>query len=512
MKLIIRGKHIWGFDDSCDSVLIEDDHIESVGDWNDLSSPDITTHNYRDCMILPGFTDAHLHMEWLGKILCGCDLRGVTTLDDLTSKLSEYANTLPDDDWLIGYGLNERKWSQSVKLSRDLIDSACGNHPAILCRVDGHSWLINSQLIIQSGVNRVRDNDLEAHIQKDEENNPTGIIYDKAYEELISHLLPKDDISKIRNRLQVAQKQLLSQGITSCRSFGSQDVLMTLADMEQKNLIKMRVCACIPKDSLDWAVSISTKTGNGSDNLWIGQLKLFLDGSLGSQSALVSKPYIDGSYGLSLLEYDDLRMLIEKAHSHSIGVATHAIGDVAVARAVKAFTDCNSTKADTIEHFQCANFESISRIAKTDVGIVLNPSHISLDQSSIEQQWSSLKNWVYPMASLINAGARVGFGSDAPVSTANPLYAIASATSRRDRDPDTGTVNIKEAVPFNVALQIASKGSAEIIGGPKRGVIENSYKADITIISDDMRGKMPWDINLSSFVATYVNGERVWQA
>lgn len=509
MKLIIRGKHIWGLDDSYDSVLIEDDRILAVDDWDNLSAPDIPTHNYSDCIILPGFTDAHLHMEWLGEMLSGCDLRDVRNPDELITKLSDYSKTLADDEFLIGYGLDERAWDRSVTLKRDLIDSACGNHPTVICRVDGHSWLINSKLVIKSGINRVKDSALGTHIQTDEDNNPTGIIYDKAYEELISYLLPKEDSSVIINRLQLSQKHLLSQGITSCRSFGSRDVLMALAEMEQNDLLKMRVCGCIPKDSLDWAISITTKTGTGSDNFWIGQLKLFLDGSLGSQSALMSKAYLDGSFGLNLLDYDELKSIVQKAHSHDIGVATHAIGDVAVAMAVKVFTDCSSSSADTIEHFQCANPKSVTKISKTEVGVVINPSHIPLDQVSIERNWSSLKNWVYPTASLINAGARVAFGSDAPVTTANPLYALASATTRRG--PNTGLVNPKEAIPFSLAMRITTKDSAEIIGGPKRGLIEKGYKADITVISEDIRGKMPWDINLSSFVATYVDGKRVWQ-
>jgi predicted amidohydrolase YtcJ len=506
LKLLIRGKHVWGLDESIDSVLIKDDEIIATGDYNDLSSPDITTHKYEDYLILPGFTDAHLHLSWLGKLLDGCDLRNIDDTNELATRIKTHKVALSENDFLLGYGYNEQEWRDDKNPTCSLIDSACGNHPAVLTRIDGHSWLINSKMMVIAGISTVTDPKLKSHIQYDRKGLPTGVIFDKAFFELVQPLLPKAKPELIKKYLLLAQDHLLSLGITSCRSFGSLDDFLMLASLEQDDLLKMRICGCIPVDSLDWALSLATQTGNGSDYFWVGQIKIFADGSLGSRTALISQPYPDGTLGLEIISTDGMKTIIEKAHSNGLGVAIHAIGDIAVANVVEALK--NGDSKDTIEHFQCGSKQTILKLSKTKVNVVINPSHMPIDYKFINREWRNLKDMVYPSASLIKAGISVGFGSDAPVVTADPFYAVACVTTRQGIN--TGKINPKEAIPFYSAMKIALENSAQIIGGPKRGCIKKGYKADI-IISEDFRGKEPWEIPGTKIRATYVGGKKVWE-
>ncbi|MEZ4812324.1 MAG: amidohydrolase [Caldisericia bacterium] len=490
---------------SFDSVLIDGDEIEEIGDFTDYKSSGFEIFDYGDSVILPGFTDAHLHLVWLGKILSGCDLREIKTSSELVNKIKEFSDGLDDDDFLLGYGYNEHEWEDGVKPTCDLIDNVSGNHPAILTRSDGHSWLLNSKMMVLAGIHEIKDPELRKHIQY-LDGKPTGIVFDNVFTEKIKPLMPDPSPLKTRESILLAQEHLLSLGITSCRTFGTLDDFLMLASLEQENLLKLRIAASIPDTALDWAITLATQTGSGTERFWLGQIKIFSDGSLGSKTALVSKPYSDGTYGLPVMPFEKMQEIVDKAHAYGFGVAIHAIGDVAVHNVVKVLK--NGTKKDSIEHFQCASTASINEIAKTEVNVVLNPSHMPVDFDFINTEWKELKNMVYPVRSLKTAGVKIGFGSDAPVVTANPFYAIACATTRKGIN--TGKINPSEAIPFNTAMKIAFNDSSEIIGGPKRGSIEKGYKADL-IVTDDFIGKNPWDVLKTSVNATFVGGEKVWE-
>jgi predicted amidohydrolase YtcJ len=151
--------------------------------------------------------------------------------------------------------------------------------------------------------------------------------------------------------------------------------------------------------------------------------------------------------------------------------------------------------------------ETIKDIAKTEVPVISNPSHIPLDAEAIQVDWKELAHFTYPISSLISAGVPVGFGSDAPVATVNPFHAVACATSRRGSS--SKVVNGREAIGYATAMEIITERSAKIIGGPKRGRLEKGWLADLAI-TQDFRGLDPWECVNTKFLATYIGGRLAW--
>ncbi len=507
MKHLIRAGHVWAGDVSDNSVLIENGLIQNVGYFDDLYTQNTVVHEYPKALVVPGFTDAHLHMRWLGETLSLCDLRGCKSSREFLARIERFAKTLCLYDFLLGFGWDDREWEDKPQISHELIDAACLGHRAALTRVDGHSFLVSKALLEFSGVTKDTPNPGGGRIEKDQYGQPSGVFFDTAYELARRHI-PKPDAEKIELFITKAIQHLLSFGVTSCRTFGSLDDFVAAAHMERKELLKMRVCACVPLEAMAWAIDLSAKTGTGNDMFWTGQVKLFADGSLGSKTALVSEPYQDGTKGLEVMSKADMTNIVRQAHQVGLGVAIHAIGDEAVKNALEAVSV--SKGCDTIEHFQCAKPQQVTQAAKLGIPVIVNPAHIPLDIMAIKKEWSRLELFSYPIASLMRGGAVVGFGSDTPVVGANPLSAVIYATTR-SKDGG-GTLNIKEAISFSSSMRIATEASAAIIGGPARGRIEKGLPADIAVLSQDFRGKEPSEAFCTKVLATYVAGERVWNA
>lgn len=507
MKLLIRAGHVWGGKASDNSVLIEDGFIQNVGFFDELYNKDTIVHEYLKAMISPGFTDAHIHLRWLGETLNLCNLRGCKSSSEFLDRIRRFAATLSPEDFLLGFGWDDGEWIDRPKIRHELIDEVCQGHKAALTRIDGHSFLINMKLLEFSNVKKDTPEPSGGKIERDENGQPTGLFYDTAYELIRCHI-PKPVDIKLEKFILLAIQHLLTFGITSCRTFGTLDDYISITNLIHKKRLNMRVCACIPLQAMSWAVDLPAKTGNGNDMFWTGQVKLFADGSLGSKTAFISEPYLDGSKGLEVMSKSDMSNAVKKAHQVGLGVAIHAIGDEAVKKTLEVLTI--SKGPDTIEHFQCAKPQQITQVAKLGVPVVVNPTHIPLDITAIKNEWPKLVNFSYPISSLLNAGAKVGFGSDAPVVDANPLSAICYAATRAK--DNNKPINVKEIININTGMRIATEFSASIIGGPVRGRIEKGLPADIAVLSQDFRGMNHSGIFKIKNIATYIAGERVWNA
>jgi len=505
MKFIVSGAHVWGCEFSDNAVLIEDGEIKSIGLIDELKQQDTKVHHYPKALITPGFTDAHLHLHWLGETLLMCDLRGCTTSLEFLARLQQYVLKLPEGDVLQGFGWDDRLWSDRISPTHSLIDDACAEHPAILTKVDGHSALVNKRMLDICKITRDTPDPKGGRIERGNDGEPNGILQE-SFCEFLKPNIPKLTADKLESYLLASMMHLLAKGITSCRSFGSIEDFVTLANMERKGILPMRVCGCIPVESLPWAIDLGAKTGTGNSMFWTGQVKLFADGSLGSKTALVSEPYSDGTYGLEVTSLEDMKHIIDQAHRIGLGVAIHAIGDIAVKNAVLAINEPKGL--DTIEHFQCAKPQTIATLRSKGISVVVNPAHIPLDVDAIKKEWKKLESVSYPLFSLTETGVPVGFGSDTPVVDANPLTAVACATLRKGEN--TEEINLKESIKFHEAMKIAMLDSAKLIGGPKRGSIEPGFAADLAIFSQDFRGREPHEAAKMPVIASYVGGVKVW--
>lgn len=508
MKKLITASKIWGHPENCNSVLIDNNKISTIGSFADLNKDGLEIENYPKSIVLPGFCDAHLHLRWLGENLTLCNLKDCTSSAEFVKKIEDYIRSNPDEDFILGFGWDDRTFNDHVKSTKNLIDKVAGNKKVVLTKVDGHSYLVNSVFLEYAGISSNTPDPVGGRIEKDINGELSGMLYDTAYNVYAVPKLPKPDDKRLRQFINAAQDHLLSQGITSCRSFGTIEDFVSCANMESQKKLAMRICACIPSEALAWAIGLSARTGTGNDKFWTGQIKIFADGSLGSRTALVSEPYPDGSFGLLVTHPNEIELMVRECHMAGLGVAIHAIGDVAV-KNVTDILSRNKNQNDTIEHFQCGKPLSVQLAGKNSLTVVANPAHISLDIGAIPTEWPKLAQYSYPIASLISNGARMAFGSDAPVASANPLEAIACAVTRNTPFSES-SLNEKEAISFAKAMQIATYNSSCAIGGPKRGKIEPDYEADLAILSPDISGMEPWEVAKSRFLATYVAGEKVW--
>ena len=278
--------------------------------------------------------------------------------------------------------------------------------------------------------------------------------------------------------------------------------------------LKLRVVMQIPSENLDHALALGLRTGLGDDMLRIGHVKMFADGSLGSQTAWMLAPY-DGSagdLGVSTMPPGDLEEAVRRASDAGIGCAIHAIGDRAVREVLDILERSGRGLRHRIEHAQIVDPRDVPRFARLGVVASMQPIHATSDRYMADRLWGIRCRHAYAWRSLLDAGAVLAFGSDCPVETLDPLQGIYAATARKRSDePESSPWYPEQAVTVEEALRGYTWGAAFACGQERsRGVLRPGMPADVTVISRDI-ASAPAELILETTVEyTIVAGEVVF--
>jgi hypothetical protein len=272
--------------------------------------------------------------------------------------------------------------------------------------------------------------------------------------------------------------------------------------------LTLRVEASFPLDMLDAALDLELRTGFGSTLLRVGPAKAFMDGTLGSRTAWM----LDGS-GDRLLSEDELANAVERAARGGLGVAVHAIGDGANHAALDAFARTRGVWEDAlvrprIEHAQCVAPADIERFAELGVIASMQPTMLHSDRDVADVRWPDVTTQVYRWRDLLDAGAHVIFGSDAPIEQLAPLRSIQAAVHRTldDRPAWHGdqALSVADAVLGHTAAAAFAAGDERW-----RGCLLPGYAADLVVLDTDIV-EHPDRIGTASVVATMLAGRWVY--
>ncbi len=260
--------------------------------------------------------------------------------------------------------------------------------------------------------------------------------------------------------------------------------------------------AAVYPSRLDAAIKRGLRTGDevGADGslVQVGPLKLFTDGSLNTRTALCRDPYpglegTDGAHGIEETAPDELVRLMRHAAAHGIEPAVHAIGDRANTVALDAFEAVRCR--GRIEHAQLLSPQDLPRFAQLGVTAGVQPRHATDDRDVADRHWAGRTERAFAYGDLLAAGARLEFGSDAPVSPLDPWLAIASAVSRTDDERPAWHPEQRLSVPD--ALVAAARGHRLIrVGDP----------ADLVVVDVDPLDADPDTLRAMPVHATMTNG------
>ncbi len=464
-----------------------------------LPSPDVV--DLRGLTVLPGFADAHVHFPTWSLAQRQVDLDGCRSLSEALERLRRAPAPAPGA-WLRGHGWRSADWSPPVEPTRYDLDPLTGDTPAALTAKDYHSLWVNSAALALAG------DELEVGrgvVERDADGRPTGLLREEAAWSFRARFVTATDdeyVDAMRTGVRIA----LARGVTSVHDKdGSLGAPRLWQKLRETGMPLVRVWQSLPHEQLDALEAIGVRAGIGDDYLRLGYLKVFMDGTLGSRTALM----LDGS-GVEITSAGELAAVVRRAAALGWPVAVHAIGDRANRNALDAL---EATAGDwrprglrpRIEHAQCLAGEDLARFAELGVAASVQFSHAPSDRDLAERLWQDRLAGAYAYRSLAACGAVLANGSDAPVEELDPLAGIRAAVLRTLDDRPAWRP--EEALDVEAALAATILAPAWLAGDERRrGKLLPGYLADLVVLDRDPVTCPPEELAQVQVVATMVGG------
>jgi predicted amidohydrolase YtcJ len=509
-----------------DAVGIAGDRIAFVGSTATLRARaagaeivDLGGH-----FVTPGFIDSHVHFIEGGDRLASVQLRDARTRDEFVARVRTFAASVPAGTWITGGDWDHTLWGGELP-RRDWIDGVTPQHPVWVSRLDGHMALANTAALRAVGLGEAIADVKGGEIVRDAAGRPTGLLKDNAMNLVWSKKPPRDAATSDR-ALGAAMKHVAAQGVTSVHNMGSWEDVDAFERARAGGKLVTRVYAAVPLST--WARLrdvVASRTfgadGHGDGWLRIGALKGFVDGSLGSHTAAFHEPFADApaDRGLFVNTPDDLYSWISGADKAGLHVVVHAIGDRANSTLLDIYERVERENGARdrrfrIEHAQHLRAADLPRFAALGVVASMQPYHAIDDGRWAERVIGSERSrTTYAFRSLIDAKARLAFGSDWFVAPPTPLEGIYAAVTRRtldDKHPDGWVPAQKITVEEALAAYTRDAAYASFEERDK-GTIAPGMLADLTVIDRDLRTIPPADIGHASILRTIVGGKTVFE-
>ncbi|HQF61623.1 MAG TPA: amidohydrolase [Anaerolineaceae bacterium] len=470
--------------------------------------------------IWPGLTDGHFHLEYYALGLQKVDVETETYAECLR-RVSERTQKTPAGRWVLGHGWNQNLWPEGFGTAKDL-DRAAPNHPVYLTAKSLHAGWANTAALRLAGITANTPNPEGGEIQRDAQGEPTGILLENAMD-LLSRAIPTPTITDVIEAIRQAQPRLWQMGLTGGHDFDGPRCFAALGHLEAENALGLRILKGIRQSSLDAACDLRLRGGYGSEMLWFGAVKLFADGALGPQTAAMLTPYegTEHSLGMALLTAEEIFEIGKQAAQSRLGLAIHAIGDNANRIVLDGYAKLRKWEKETghphlrhrIEHVQVLHPEDLGRLAELEIIASMQPIHATSDMEIADRYWGSRAALAYAFQSLLQSGARLSFGSDAPVESPNPFWGIHAAVTRRRMNGKPGPDGWRGEQRLNLqdALDAYTTGPAFAAGRENwLGQISPGFAADLIVLPLDPATMPPENLYTVQPDATMVNGNWVW--
>ena len=473
--------------------------------------------------VLPGFTDSHVHFLSYGLQLRRVELRGSRSLAEAVQMVAPAAAGAPEGSWVIGRGWDKNLWAEGRWPTRDDLDPVSAGHPVALASKDGHLLWVNSAALALAAIGPETPSPKGGEIVHDAVGRPTGLLKEEA-RALVQTVIDRPDPGALRRALEEATAAAHRLGLVGVHSMVCDgpwpDAFALLQETRQQGVLRMRVWITIPLDQLDRAGALGLRTGLGDHWLRVGGVKIYADGTLGSQTASMLEPFEGqpGNTGIPIHTADELRDLVGRAVAAGLWPVIHAIGDRANREVLDAFTRHHAAARRAgvrfrIEHVQLLHPVDLSRLAELGVIASMQPIHCTSDRDIADRYWGARSRTAYAWRSLLRLGVVLAFGSDTPVETIDPWQGLyAAGTRSRPGDPRGSwypeeTLTVEEAVrAYTVGAAFAS-GEEDI-----KGSLAPGYLADFIVLDRDVMAEAPDDPEILLQVrvlATVIGGEVV---
>lgn len=470
--------------------------------------------------ILPGLTDAHIHLQHLGRSLSmvNCETDQIEVCYD---RLKARENSTASGSWILGHGWNQNLWAGGFN-DMDLLHSVSAERPIYITAKSLHAAWANKRALEIAGITRESIDPQDGIIGRNYEGYPNGLLFENAMH-LMNAFIPVDSGQALVNNLHATQKELWKAGITSVHDFDGAECFSALQQLDRQNKLMLRIVKSLPIQNLEAAVQTGLRTGFGSDFLRIGSVKLFADGALGTQTAAMLAPYETNpqNSGILMLSKEEIIEFGKTASQNGLSLAIHAIGDRANREVIDAYSEIRQFERDQhlpglnhrIEHVQVLAKEDLNRLAKNKIIASMQPIHLVSDMDTADRFWGERSRYAYAFKSLLHNETRLIFGSDSPVESFNPFLGMYAALTRSKFDPlSPRSWYPEEKISLEDILAAYTINPAISANwDDKIGSISAGKFADLIVLPDNPFEIDPFDLIDLLPIATMVAGQWVWK-
>ena len=479
------------------AISIRDGRIVCVGD-DETCGEGVRGIDLQGRTVVPGLADSHAHLSGIGFREMTLDLSEIGSLAELQARVAERSAAAEPDEWIVGRGWIEARWDPPAFPTKEDLDAAAPDNPVYLVRADGHAAVASSAALALAGVDRATEAPAGGEILRRADGEPTGMLLDRA-QGLLTPLLPKETPQSRRQALILGARTMAERGWTQVSIAGtSWEEIELIREMIYSGEIGIRIYAAVSGPGPDADRLLAEGPRLDPDGMLdVRSIKLYMDGALGSKGAALLAPYADhASDGLLMHDPEALAPLLEKAARAGVQIQTHAIGDranrIVLDLYEKALASVPETQRNNarwrIEHAQILDPADIPRLAALGVIASMQPSHAITDlHFALSRLGPERLAGAYAWRSLVDSGAVLAGGSDAPVEEGDPMVELYAAVARKGIDGFSAEHwGPEQALTREEALRSLTSWAAwATFQEDRRGTIAPGRWADLTVLSGD---------------------------
>jgi predicted amidohydrolase YtcJ len=481
----------------------------------DWSEDEVNLIDLKGGVMFPGFTDSHVHLLGVGQRELTLNLEGTASIDELVTRMEAEVSDKAPGSVVFGSGWIETGWPEGRMPTAADLDAVSLDHKIILVRADGHAMVVNSATLAAAGITNDTPEPVGGRIERNADGTANGLLIDNA-KGLVAPLLTMPDADGLKTALETGAKLYASRGWTGGHNMSvSPKEIPLMAELDAQGRLPIRLYNALDADGFDIAVGRQMET----DTITNRAVKIYMDGALGSRGALLIAPYSDrpDTSGLALMEPDDLTAIMARADAEGVQLAIHAIGDLANRRVLEAVEagGYDASHRWRIEHAQVFAVEDLMRASADGLIASMQPSHAIGDLFFAPARLGIDRlAGAYAWKTLLENGAVIAGGSDAPVEVGSPLIEFYAAVARKSLKGESGEGwHPEQALTRDEALALFTSAAAyAAFEEDDLGTIEPGKLADFTVFDRDLMTIPEAEILEAKPLLTMIGGEVVWRA
>ncbi len=536
--ILTRGKIVTVDPDlgEAQALAVKDERILAVGSSDEIDQfrgEATRVIDLQGRLAIPGFIEGHGHFTGVGQSMMNLDLMQVRSWEDVVSLVTEAVAQASPGEWILGRGWHQEKWDRVPEDSvegfpvHDSVSAVSPDNPVCLTHASGHACFFNAKAMEMAGVDASTPDPAGGEILRDGHGNPTGVFREKAaglVQRVHARSLQETNVrERIRRAARLADQECLENGITSFQDAGSSfETIDVLREMVEAGEIGTRLWVMVRESNDRLAASFGDYLVKeaGNHHLTVAAIKRSIDGALGSRGAWLLEPYSDlpGSSGLNTATVEDVIQTAAIARKHGVQLCVHAIGDRANREVLDIFENSFPSPERLaearwrVEHAQHLAPKDIPRFAEMGVIASMQGVHCTSDAPYVVARLGSerAEKGAYVWQKLIQSGAVVTNGTDAPVEDVSPIQSFYSTVSRMTRNGDRFFPEqrmTREQALRSYTICGAHAAFEESI----KGTLTPKKLADIVVLSQDLLTCPEERIPETQVDLTIVGGQVLYQ-